>query len=70
MAEKLSQEQIDEFKKAFSLFDRDGDGTINASELGTVMRSLGKNPTQAEIQSITHYILHIIYKPIKLRYNR
>ena len=59
MAEKLSQEQIDEFKKAFSLFDRDGDGTINASELGTVMRSLGKNSTQAEIQSITHHsIIH------------
>uniref|UniRef100_M3Y7F8 EF-hand domain-containing protein n=1 Tax=Mustela putorius furo TaxID=9669 RepID=M3Y7F8_MUSPF len=30
-----------EFKEAFSLFDKDGDGTITTKELGTVMRSLG-----------------------------
>ena len=28
-----------EFKEAFSLFDKDGDGTITTKELGTVMRS-------------------------------
>ena len=27
--------------EAFSLFDKDGDGTITTKELGTVMRSLG-----------------------------
>lgn len=28
MAEQLSDEQISEFKEAFSLFDKDGDGEI------------------------------------------
>lgn len=28
MAESLTEEQIAEFKEAFSLFDKDGDGTI------------------------------------------
>ncbi|KAK1441811.1 EF-hand like protein [Babesia gibsoni] len=49
MADQLSEEQIAEFKEAFSLFDRDGDGSITTKELGTVMRSLGQNPTEAEL---------------------
>lgn len=52
MASQLSDEQIAEFKEAFSLFDKDGDGTITTKELGTVMRSLGQNPTQAELQDM------------------
>ena len=32
-----SEEQITEFKEAFALFDKDGDGTITLSELRTVM---------------------------------
>ena len=31
-----AEEQIAEFKEAFSLFDKDGDGTITTKELGTV----------------------------------
>ena len=38
MAEQLTEDQIAEFKEAFSLFDKDGDGTITTKELGTVMR--------------------------------
>ena len=38
-----------ELREAFSLFDKDGDGCINARELGTVMRSLGQNPSATEL---------------------
>ncbi len=41
-----------EFREAFSLFDKDGDGTITTKELGTVMRSLGQNPTEQELQDM------------------
>ena len=41
-----------EFKEAFSLFDKDGNGVIVTKELGTVMRSLGQNPTEAELQGM------------------
>uniref|UniRef100_A0A452FKH5 EF-hand calcium-binding domain-containing protein 11 n=1 Tax=Capra hircus TaxID=9925 RepID=A0A452FKH5_CAPHI len=37
MADQLTEEQIAEFKDAFSLFDKNGDGTITTKELGTDM---------------------------------
>jgi len=37
--DRLTEEQISEFKEAFSLFNKDGDGCITTKELGTVMHS-------------------------------
>merc|ERR1712188_340717 len=56
MADQLTEEQIAEFKEAFSLFDKDGDGTITTKELGTVMRSLGQNPTEAELHDMINEV--------------
>ena len=56
MADNLTEEQIAEFKEAFSLFDKDGDGTITTKELGTVMRSLGQNPTEAELMDMINEV--------------
>ncbi|CAD6216600.1 unnamed protein product [Miscanthus lutarioriparius] len=56
MADQLTDDQIAEFKEAFSLFDKDGDGCITTKELGTVMRSLGQNPTEAELQDMINEV--------------
>ena len=45
-----------EFKEAFSLFDKDGDGTITTKELGTVMRSLGQNANEDELQDMINEV--------------
>ena len=47
---------IPEFKEAFALFDKDGDGSITTKELGTVMRSLGQNPTESELQDMINEV--------------
>ena len=36
----------------FSLFDKDGDGAITTRDLGPVLRSLGFNPSDSEIQAL------------------
>uniref|UniRef100_A0A8C2DUK8 Calmodulin n=1 Tax=Cyprinus carpio TaxID=7962 RepID=A0A8C2DUK8_CYPCA len=56
MLDVISLEVSNEFKEAFSLFDKDGDGTITTKELGTVMRSLGQNPTEAELQDMINEV--------------
>ena len=49
MGGKLTEEQVENFQKAFYIFDKDGDGSISTHELATVMRSLGMNPTNQEL---------------------
>ncbi|KAH3713721.1 calmodulin-A-like [Dreissena polymorpha] len=56
MTETLTDEQVSEFKEAFTLFDKDADGTITTRELGTVMRSLGQNPTETELQAMINEV--------------
>jgi calmodulin len=43
---KLSKEEVAEYRQSFNSFDKNENGTISVKELGTVMRTLGQNPTQ------------------------
>ena len=47
-----NQEEVDQYREAFSLFDKNGDGKVSTKELGTIMRSLGQNPSEAELKDI------------------
>lgn len=53
MATKLpTKDSADETRAAFDVFDKDGSGTISADELKHVMRSLGEDLTDAEINEM------------------
>jgi calmodulin len=41
-----------EMRMAFEVFDRDGSGTISSEELRLVMKQLGENLTDREIQEM------------------
>ena len=52
MTEQLTKEQIAEFKTAFALFDKDGNGTISTKELGCIKRAYGHDHTEAELEDM------------------
>ena len=47
---ELTEEQKQEIKEAFDLFDTDGSGSIDSKELKVAMRALGFEPKKEEIQ--------------------
>jgi Ca2+-binding EF-hand superfamily protein len=51
----------------YTLFDYDENGTISTNQLGTVMRALGVNPSDSEVQDIVNEIdvegLYILSAP-------
>ena len=43
---------VSEWWEAFKMFDKNKDQHIDATELGTVLRGLGQNPTEKDISDM------------------
>ena len=54
--DSLTSEDLQILQEAFTVYDKNNDGTITTKELSTVMRSLGQNPTDAEVQDIINEV--------------
>ena len=50
--DKLTEAQLDEFREAFASFDKDGGGSIDATELKMLMASVGQMPTDDEVSEM------------------
>jgi len=50
--DKLTEAQLDEFREAFAAFDRDGGGSIDATELKQLMASVGQVPSDEELHEM------------------
>lgn len=53
MSWKLTMNEINEYKAAFTIFDEDQDGIISIEATKKLMRSLGQNLSENELNSIT-----------------
>jgi len=53
---ELTEEQIIDFKDAFKKFDQDGSGEISTEELGTVMRMLGHELKQYQLEDCIAFV--------------
>ena len=48
----LSPEQIEEFREAFNLFDKDNNGTISVAEIKEIMSQRGDDLTDEEVTKL------------------
>ena len=51
-AESSAAMDEDKMRRAFNLFDKDGDGKISQQELGEVLKTLGKATSPAELKQM------------------
>ena len=58
-ASGLSDAQIEEFREAFHLFDRNQDGTITSKDLGSVLKAIGQNPSDEETSKLVARVIII-----------
>ncbi|PHJ22284.1 calmodulin [Cystoisospora suis] len=49
---QLTETQVNTFRTAFNLFDKDEDGRIQFSEFGKIFRSVGQNPSEEMIREL------------------
>ena len=56
MAATLTDSQIEEFKEAFTLYDRNMDGTITSKDLGNVLKAIGQNPSDEETRNLVERV--------------
>ena len=47
---KMSGDEEAEFKEAFSMFDKDNDGTITTGELGAALLAMGQEASDEELK--------------------
>ena len=52
MTRKLTEEQLSEARDAFDLADKEGTGKIKSQEVAIVLRALGHNPSQEDLQKL------------------
>ncbi|XP_056281414.1 myosin light chain 1, skeletal muscle isoform [Pseudoliparis swirei] len=49
---EFSPDQIDDYREAFGLFDRVGDSKVAYNQVADIMRALGQNPTNKEVNRL------------------
>ena len=52
MVDQLTEEEMAECKEVFTQYDKDGDGCIATNEIGTVLRALKRQVSDAEVQDL------------------
>lgn len=52
----MSDQASTNYKEAFALFDKRGNGRVSLDSLGDLLRACGQNPTLAEIRDLENQV--------------
>ena len=52
MSNNFDSQASTNYKEAFALFDKRGNGRVTVDSLGDLLRACGQNPTLSEIQDL------------------
>ena len=50
--EDIPESQMSQYRDAFNLFDKNSDGKISTEEFATVIKSIGMNPSEKELEDM------------------
>ncbi|XP_055329507.1 calmodulin-alpha-like [Paramacrobiotus metropolitanus] len=56
MTDQLTEKQIEEYRAAFTVLDKDNDGNISTKDLSALMRVLGQDPTDIQLHDIINEV--------------
>lgn len=48
----MTEDELKELEETFKLYDKDENGRLSVKEVGQLWRSIGENPTEAQIQEM------------------
>eukprot|EP00808_Paulinella_micropora_P018583 g38747.t1 len=57
-AKALGEKKVAQYKDAFALFDKQNAGKVSTKDLGTLMRAMGSNPNNGEINDLINEVDH------------
>jgi calmodulin len=52
----LKEKDTEDFRTIFNIFDKDGGGSIEESEIRQVFQSLGQDPTEDEVKTMINSV--------------
>ena len=52
MGEQLTDEQIEEFREVFNLYDKTNTGLVKRADVAAIFKSLGQNPSAEDIENL------------------
>lgn len=57
---KISEDELEDIKERFDMFDKIGDGKVEAAQVIDVLRACNQNPLTAEVTKVSNTLFHSV----------